>query len=165
MTPHHRLAGLALAAFTLLGCGSQPTQKGMGCDGATVLCSCGMYLQPNANPCNETAPLKAVCCADPGWPAEGKGCVCDLRTCQKDSTGYCSCYAGVAAGSGTNVATCTPGTGFVCCQKSNGDCDCVKQAACGTGTTQVNQCDAATIKCGSATTTGATQVTDCRMGQ
>lgn len=165
MTRHHPLAGLALALSLTLGCGSPQTQKGMGCDGTTDLCSCGMYLQPNANPCNETTPFKAVCCADPGWPAEGKGCVCDLRTCSQDPDGSCDCSALAHAGSGTKQATCKPGTGFVCCQKSSGDCSCLKATGCGIGETKVTTCDSATIKCGSATTAGATEVTDCRMGR
>jgi hypothetical protein len=134
------------------------------CSTASDFCSCLIPgpnlpgISPNGTACSTTmgtpAPGDTVCCAEQGWPHSGKSCSCQPVSCMSSPSGGFSC---TPSASYNYMPTATATTG-VCCTFGT-ECNCDQTTACSTGETQVTQCDAKALNCG----TNSVQVTSCSM--
>lgn len=86
--------------------------KGISCTSSSGRCSC--YASPSGNDvrCSTALLPGALCCADPGWPSQGR-CECNLPC----SGATNSCYCDENGGDGTKCE------GTNCC-KTETDCRC-----------------------------------------
>ena len=94
------------------GASTSGTDKGIYCNSSSGRCSCFTSSGGNDVRCSTALLPGALCCADPGWPSQGR-CECNLPC----SGATNSCYCDENGGDGTKCE------GTNCC-KTETDCRC-----------------------------------------